>query len=545
VREFQSSEDRGLQIATGAGHGQYFGSESPREVPISREVELKLAANAADLADLTQVLETRSRGRATGSQRLVSTYFDTPQGALRKAGTVLRVRTQEGGFVQSVKSAERDQTNLFAREEWEDAVAQNRPDPEATESGSHIPAELADTLSPVFVSDVERTAIEIEPELGTRVEAAVDRGVIRTADGTRSEPISEIELELKEGDPAALYDLALELLKAAPLRIDLRSKSERGYRLVEDVAEPSAATAPETFVLTPEMTLEDALQRVGCACLAHFLRSETAALAGTVEGVHQMRVAMRRLRSLLAALTQLLPEGERRWVSDEIKVLADGLGAARNLDVFATELLEPAREKAPDQPGWDVLGAAVGRARADAHRRVCEEIHSPRHTASVLRLLRWFESRGWRQAPGGETTPPLAAAVGTLAPPVLDRRRKKVRQRSRHFRRLSAHQRHRLRIAVKKLRYTIELLSSLYQGPETSLFVKRLKRVQDVLGHANDVRVAYGLVIQLGRSTSDVEPIADAGAQLLAHHQQELARREDKLRRQLRRLNKVPPFWCD
>ncbi len=168
--------------------------------------------------------------------------------------------------------------------------------------------------------------VEIEPHPGTRIEAAVDHGTIRTADDGRSQPISEIELELKSGDPAAVYDLALELLETAPLRIDLQSKSERGYRLVQKNDEPPSAAAAEPVFLDAEMTLEDALQRVGRICLAHMLRSEPAALAGKIEGVHQMRVATRRLRSMLSALKKMLPEAERRWVSDEIKVLT---GSAR------------------------------------------------------------------------------------------------------------------------------------------------------------------------------------------------------------------------
>jgi hypothetical protein len=67
--------------------------------------------------------------------------------------------------------------------------------------------------------------------------------------------------------------------------------------------------------------------------------------------------------------------------------------------------------------------------------------------------------------------------------------------------------------------------------------------VQDELGHANDVRVAYSLVIGLGRSAAQVEPMADAGAQLLARHQRILAKNEKKTRRRLRRLNQEQPFW--
>jgi triphosphatase len=513
------------------------------EGSISIEVELKLAAAPVDLANIKRALGVLAPDSAPISRTLVSTYFDTPDCAIRRAGSILRVREQDGGFVQTVKTEDPNGANLLVRGEWEDPVTDNQPDPQAPHSGSHLPEGVPDALRPLFVTEVDRITIEVEPRPGTRIEAAIDQGFIRAIDGDRSEMISEVELELKSGDATAIYDLALELLETAPLRIDLRSKSERGYRLAGGVDELPSANSAAPVVLDPDMTIEDALQRVGRACLAHLLRNEPAALAGEIEGVHQMRVAMRRLRSMLSAVKKMLPEAERRWVSDEIKVLSGALGPARNLDVFATELLPPARDEAPNQPGWEELAKATESARADAHRHVGDEIRSSRHTATMLRLLCWFEARGWRRARTDQRDEALTVAVGAVAPAVLDRRRRTVRKRSRHFRRLPAHRRHRLRIAVKKLRYAIELLDSLYDRRDARPFVKRLKRVQDELGHANDVRVAYSLVIELGRTTRWVEPMVDAGAQMLARHERRLAENEKQLRRRLRRLNHAQPFW--
>ena len=118
-----------------------------------------------------------------------------------------------------------------------------------------------------------------------------------------------------------------------------------------------------------------------------------------------------------------------------------------------------------------------------------------------------------------------------------------MRKRSRGFARLPPRERHRLRIAVKKLRYTVELLGSAYDRRDLRRYNRRLKRVQEDLGRANDLRVAYGLVIELSRRAEASEPIVDAGASLLAWHERELARGERKLRRRLRRLNRALPFW--
>jgi triphosphatase len=535
-----------------------------REGTISIEVELKLAAETAALPELKRALAAIAPGAVTVRRTLVSTYFDTPDLALKQAGASLRVREDQGHFVQTLKAADPGGANLLGRGEWEDPVAENRPDPQAPCSGARLPEGVADELRPLFVTEITRETVEVEPAPGTRIEAAVDTGEIRAIDSGRSEPISEIELEIADGDPAELYDLALQLLAAAPLRVDAGSKSERGYRLVDGVAAPPHAVHGEPIALDPGMTVEEVVRRIGRSCLAHLLRNEPAALAGHPEGVHQMRVAVRRLRSLLSAVKKLLPADARRAVGDELAGLAAPLGPARNLDVFATELLRPLHVEHSDEPGWDRLAAAAERALAEAHERVDREIRSTRHTEAVLRLLRWFEARGWR---GGSTTSdasapltapieavapvtepieavaPVTEPIEAVAPGILDRRRRRVRQRSRHFARLTPKERHRLRIAVKQLRYTVELLRSLYPERDVRRYVNRLKPVQDELGHANDVRVAYGLVIELGGKAEDAGPFAEAGGQLLEEHERALLKGEAKLRRRLRRLNRAEPFW--
>jgi triphosphatase len=509
---------------------------------ISIEIELKLAAAAADRAELKRALVAMASGSATVRRTLVTTYYDTPDLALKQAGSTLRVRDEGGRFVQTLKTADLAGAGLLARGEWEDPLAENRPDPQAPQSGSRLPAGVAGDLRPLFVTEVIRETIVIEPVPGTRIEAAVDTGEIRALDSGRTEPISELELELESGDPAALYDLALRLLETAPLRIATRSKSGRGYRLVEGVEAPLRAVHAEPVTLDSGMAVEEVLQNIGRSCLFHLLRNEPAALAGQPEAVHQMRVALRRLRSLLSAVKKLLPEDERRAVADELAGLAAPLGPARNLDVFAAELLRPLRVGRADEPGWDDLATAAERARAAAYDRVGKEILSPRRTGVVLRLLRWFEGRGWR-APQAPEIPALTSPIGAIAPGILDRRRRGVRKRSRHFAGLTPRERHRMRIAVKQLRYTVEFLRGLYPERDARRYVKQLKPVQDELGHANDVRVAYGLVIELGSKAERTDPFAEAGGQLLEEHERALLQGEPKLRKRLRRLNRAKPFW--
>jgi CHAD domain-containing protein len=273
------------------------------------------------------------------------------------------------------------------------------------------------------------------------------------------------------------------------------------------------------------------------------VRNEAAVLSAQPEGVHQMRVAVRRIRSAVSSLKEVLPAEDRRWVGEELGWLGGSLGPARNLDVFMTELLQAARAGLPDEPGWDDLAAALDRLRRAAYDRVREEILSERYTATMLRLLRWFEAHDWRGHPEFEATTLRSCPIDKIAPPVFDRRLRRVRQRSRGFDRLTPRERHKLRIATKKLRYTSELFGSLFNEEDLRKFVGKLKRLQDDLGYANDVRVAHDFVTELFAQTDPRSPAAHAWIGVLEWHDQVLARGERELHKHLDRLNRATPFW--
>jgi triphosphatase len=492
------------------------------------------------LPDLKRALVAIAPTPRGAPRRLISTYYDTPDLALWHQGLTLRVREQEGGFIQTVKRGDLTGADMLTRGEWEDQLAENHPDPEAPQSGKQLPDGVDDDLRPLFATDVTRTTVEIEAAPSTRIAAAIDVGEIRAANGNRTAPISEIELELKSGEVAALYDVAMRLFEAAPVHIEPRSKSERGYGLSESAEAPRAVHA-HTVALDPAMTVETALQQIARSCIAHLLHNEPAALARQPEGVHQMRVAVRRLRSALATLKHLLPAGERRWISGELRWLVGTLAAARNLDVFATDLLQPAKAALAHKPGMDDLATALESARRTAYDRVEEAILSERHAAGMLRLSHWFEARNWRGEDGTPRTK-LMVPIGELAPSLLDRRWRQLRRRAKGFRRQTSRQRHKLRIAGKNLRYTIELLESLFDATEVEGFVRRLKRLQDDLGYANDVRVARDIVRELSRQAPGAV-LADAGARLLDYHEQAQAKGERKLRKRLDRLKRADRFW--
>jgi CHAD domain-containing protein len=157
--------------------------------------------------------------------------------------------------------------------------------------------------------------------------------------------------------------------------------------------------------------------------------------------------------------------------------------------------------------------------------------------------LRWFEASGWHRHSASDEPDPMTCPIGEIAPGVLDRRRHKVRRRGKGFGSLAPRERHKLRIAVKKLRYTVELFGSLFDNDGLERFVGRLKRLQSDLGYANDVRVAHEFVTELFAQIEPRSPAAHAWVAVLEAHDQMLAGRERKLRRNRRWLNNAAPFW--
>jgi inorganic triphosphatase YgiF len=505
------------------------------------EIELKLTADRRSLPELRQVLRTMSgRSHAAGA-RLQSIYYDTPDFALRRRNMTLRVRRQNRKLIQTIKSGEVNGTDALARHEWEDEIRRPQPDLEAPHAVGKLPAGVvADALRPAFATDVERTTFLLNPTPETEIEAAVDEGEIRTADGKSSADITEIELELKRGEPSALYDVALQLADKAPLRIGTLTKAERGYFLADP--ESRAVAVRRTPVpIKRKMTLDDAIAAIGRQCLSQVIRNEAATLAGDPEGIHQARVAIRRLRSFLSAVKPSLPAEAYRRVTDELKWLGNAMGDARNWDVFTSKLLPPVADAEKNGHDIDKLEHVAEQARDKAHEQAEGAIRSDRYTRSLLDLGGWFESRGWRDQPVTKKSARLMSPVHREAPRILKRQWRQVRKRSRKFKRLDTAGRHKLRIAIKKMRYTTEFLAGLFGKDDVKAFTSRLKPLQDELGHLNDVRMAHRLLEKV--RTGEGGDASAARGVVLGWYDHNVAQHEPRLRKQVRKVRRAQGFW--
>lgn len=492
-------------------------SETPPPTAGGEEIELKLRASPEALDRLLRhpAITARQRGRGA-SRRLDNRYFDTADGHLAGKRYALRVRRIGRKHWLTLKGPADPKRSPLARGEWEVPLPDDRPridllpaDGPLAGLGPILPEELL----PVHGSEIRRRARHLDwrEEDGTtaEIEAAFDDG--RLIAGDRAAPVAELELELVAGPPLALYRLALLLHGIEPLRIETRSKTERARALGDDAPPPWQRA--ERLALRREHSVSAAFETILRHCYAQALGNIAAAEDGRdPEGVHQLRVALRRLRSALALFAPVLADEHRDWLGGEAKWLADALGSARDWDVFLAELLAPVAAATPADPALAALADAARREQARGYDRAREALAAPRATRLLLDLGAWIEEGGWRHGVAGPAAKALDSPVRDFADTLLDRLYRKARKRGRGFAGLPAEERHRVRIALKKLRYAVEFFLALYPEKSGRRFRKALADLQDRLGHLNDVTVARALLDRLAP-----EPDAPETAETLRH----------------------------
>lgn len=456
-----------------------------------KEIELKLAIDPQALPRLKRLpaLKGHRNGRATG-KALRSVYFDTPDHLLAKAGITARLRQGDGGLIQTVKTAGSRASGLFTRREWEVVVSGPGLDPIHLAATGLAPLADPDTmaaLTPVFATDIRRTLYDLRGD-GWWVEMAVDSGEVRA--GERAEPICEVELELKNGRPEHLFALARQMATALPLRLLVRSKSDRGHDLAAQRA-PGAVKAG-AVALNGDASLAESFRAIARNCLHHLLANQQALLdTDNGEAVHQMRVALRRLRSALKIFRPMITGPHLPALGKEIRWLLSQLGPARDAEVFLAEIIDPVVARHDNQPGLTAL-RDLWRGERDRDLGTARSaVADSRFTILLLDLGAWVEAGDWCVDP---TLPGATWGARPLAPfarHVLKRLAHKLdKAGGKKLRHLSPPDLHRVRILGKQLRYAGEFFAPLYRKGATRDALMVLGRLQDCLGEINDIAVA-------------------------------------------------------
>lgn len=277
----------------------------------------------------------------------------------------------------------------------------------------------------------------------------------------------------------------------------------------------------ESIPLTPDMTVEQAAHAILQACLAQMEGNRKAVASGhSPEGVHQMRVGMRRMRSAFQLFENVLRPGTR--MTREIDWLGAELGAARDWDVLGTHL-PPGIELNP-------LRRAVRAHARQLRHAAAEAVHSKRFEALLQLLHHFIDTSGWRKSATDKQAKALAQSLDQFAAGALEKARRRVEKRGRKLKRAGDHERHRLRIAMKKLRYASEFFEPLSKKKALRPALKAMSALQDSLGWLNDVAVADRLLSHFHNTDPGLNQLAGYARGYLA------AQLED-------RVDALPKTW--
>ena len=462
------------------------------------EIELKLVL-PPDQAALFLKLMARRRSVPV-QQNLVTRYYDTPDFALSTQGIALRVRKVGRRWLQTLKTEGERLGGLSRCAEYEMAIPGGKPDwsrfPAAAQA--LVSATLRTQLIPVFETHFTRTAWLVGGRGKAQIEVALDVGEVRA--GKSSQPICEIELELKAGKPDALFALAqgwAGQLDYLPLDV---SKAERGVKLARGEAEVPMKSAPLT--LRDNMRVEEGFAAIMQSCLAQFQFNLPGVLASDdVEYVHQARVALRRLRAALhlVRLACVLPEA----LLERLNLMAAALGPARDWDVLCCITLPAIAPHFADKDAWLAGLSVLETRRAEVRAEMRSEILKARPGEWLLALQRWLMQQAWRDVSESRRKVQLLS-LKKWARRKLSKGHQMITRRAQAYKKLDPAERHALRIAIKRQRYAAEFFRDLFAVRCGARYQVVLQALQESLGRINDLRVANRLLTRTGAGVGSI-----------------------------------------
>ena len=313
----------------------------------------------------------------------------------------------------------------------------------------------------------------------------------------------------------------------------------------ERTAQPNPWKKARLPSLTPSITAEQALTDIVLSCADHLRGNERCVLERShEEGVHQMRVAVRRLRSCVTLYERFIPEEQHIYLSGELKWLIGELGPARDWDVFAGEVLSQVIREMPEEERLDALSRRVEQQRDEAYVRAQAAVGSQRYVGLVLLLTSWAEGRGWR-GPGERQHPAAMVKASGVARDLLHGIYEGLAAAGSNFENLDPEERHKVRIHLKQLRYATEFFSTLYSKRKVTPYLSAMKSLQDQLGVSNDVEVARKLLKRAVKGTRGKEraDLSYAAGLVIGWHSHIGGDRERELVAAWQHLVVRPRYW--
>jgi len=455
------------------------------------EIELKFQIPAESKAPLEKFIQ--SKGGT--SKRLRAKYFDTDDRLLARSNIALRLRKEGHVWYQTLKVA--PQAAAVIRHE--DTVRLVTPPGTApvldtsrhsssdqwTKIDKLLRHDAAHELKTLYETDLKRLSVDLRTRRGL-INYAIDTGSILTTEketdplltalghtvGPLKLPVTEIELELVSGSNMALIEAGTRLVRDYGVWLDVRTKSMRGDSLAKATLIMAPAKA-QSVKISDDLSLEEFFEIVRKECVRHALvnASQLASEEGySPEHIHQLRIALRRLRTALKLFSRVHNFEVQTW-SDQAKFLAAQLGKNRDIDAMSESIW----------PELHKINAPLVEFSAQ------EGIQSPALIVREGKIQSWFLELIGRDLQSREQN---TQSHWSAIMPIIIKWQKKCAKRAKNFASLTVEERHELRKKMKRLRYSLEFIEGECKNAKFRHFSKVLARAQNELGIYNDLQVA-------------------------------------------------------
>jgi triphosphatase len=457
-----------------------------------REVEWQLACT--DLGSVR--LWLADHGRIDGlvleprsTLQIFDTYLDTDDWRIHRAGFALRIRSGPGRSQATLKSLNSANAEVADRRELSETL-ENSESESIRQSIGPVGMRIhalsgARALLPLFEirTSRQRFAIRKEDEAQQLGEIALDETVISRPHCAPQTSMQRVEVEALTAAHEPLQSLVKTLQRDCALEAAFDTKFSHGLKSVGLVPVPRPELAP-TAVDTSMTMVEVALANLRRYLSAWHLHEPGARLGDDPEELHDMRVAGRRLETILRQFRSSLPSSLLR-IRPTLKTVLRALGHARDLDVALIELETFSREvPKSDRDSVEPLKQHLVSERGRAHARMLSVLDSIWVQNNLQELTSLLAAPS---AASQRSSPVLALNV---SPELIRRRYRKLRKGADLLRSDSSMVAyHEVRGQVKKLRYTLEAVAVIYGKPADEM-LRALRRWQEKLGVQQDAAAA-------------------------------------------------------
>ena len=476
------------------------------------EIEAKFLLRRPDqLDDVLALLDSRGyEVEPAGTSTHVDRYFDTEDWAIFRAGWAYRCRSRGKKAKLTLKSLDAGDQNVFVREEIEQRLPKSKSARKGKLPKGPVQALLKDIAGSarrkqLFRVESRRSVYHVATPEDTpaRVELDFDQTIIKARKRSKKAPgrmeFTELELELESGDADAVASLSSLLREKLELTPAQYSKFERGIQSA-GIKIPQSAAPP----VGDELGKDDSVISLLFAYLDHQLRKlkrqQPRAWEGIdPEGVHQMRVAIRRMRAVFRAFRGVLGEDVVVWVNGELRWLAKQLGRARDADVIEADARN-ARQGEPSD--YEIY---LQEQTEEAYTRLVAVMESERY----VKLVSWLE-RFVHAGPDKRVQEEYGdLSIAECSKLLVMRAFTKMRAHGDAIQpNTPARQLHKLRIEAKRFRYLVDFFSTV-QHHKWQEAIEATEELQEILGQHQDAITAIERLAIYAGSLSPADESTD------------------------------------